>query len=238
MKCEIFTYINFQLFIAKGSKTFGSTLNFQLSTKLDTYLTISSPSEALYKDKGSKFYAFAYPVQTIEQIKEILAEKRKEYYDARHVCYAYMLGYERNQFRANDDGEPSGTAGRPILGQINSSNLTDILIIVVRYFGGTLLGTSGLIQAYKTSAAEAIAAATIEERIVEKTFVSKFGYQDLNAVMRIMKDFDLAIVNQIQEMDCTLYFRIRLGDIERVRDRFDKLDFVSFEEEIIEIEES
>ena len=201
-------------------------------------MTISSVSEALYKDKGSKFYAFAYPVQTVEQIKEILAEKRKEYYDARHVCYAYMLGYERNQFRANDDGEPSGTAGRPILGQINSSNLTDILIIVVRYFGGTLLGTSGLIQAYKTSAAEAIAAATIEERIVEKTFVSKFGYQDLNAVMRIMKDFDLAIVNQIQEMDCTLYFRIRLGDIERVRDRFDKLDFVSFEEEIVESEES
>ncbi|MBR5823562.1 MAG: YigZ family protein [Paludibacteraceae bacterium] len=201
---------------------------------MDTYLTISSPSEALYKDKGSKFYAFAYPVQTIEQIKEILAEKRKEYYDARHVCYAYMLGYEREVFRANDDGEPSGTAGRPILGQINSSNLTDILIIVVRYFGGTLLGTSGLIQAYKTSAAEAIAAATIEERIVEKTFVSKFGYQDLNAVMRIMKDFDLAIVNQIQEMDCTLYFRIRLGDIERVKDRFDKLDFVSFDEDIIE----
>ena len=226
MKCEIFTYINFQL----------STLNFQLSTKLDTYLTISSVSEALYKDKGSKFYAFAYPVQTVEQIKEILAEKRKEYYDARHVCYAYMLGYERNVFRANDDGEPSGTAGRPILGQINSSNLTDILIIVVRYFGGTLLGTSGLIQAYKTSAAEAIAAATIEERIVEKTFVSKFGYQDLNAVMRIMKDFDLAIVNQIQEMDCTLYFRIRLSDIDRVRDRFDKLDFVSFEEDIIETE--
>ncbi len=201
---------------------------------MDTYLTISSVSEALYKDKGSKFYAFAYPVQTVEQIKEILAEKRKEYYDARHVCYAYMLGYERNVFRANDDGEPSGTAGRPILGQINSSNLTDILIIVVRYFGGTLLGTSGLIQAYKTSAAEAIAAATIEERIVEKTFVSKFGYQDLNAVMRIMKDFDLAMVNQVQEMDCTLYFRIRLSDIDRVRDRFDKLDFVSFEEDIIE----
>ena len=203
---------------------------------MDTYLTISSVSEALYKDKGSKFYAFAYPVQTVEQIKEILAEKRKEYYDARHVCYAYMLGYERNVFRANDDGEPSGTAGRPILGQINSSNLTDILIIVVRYFGGTLFGTSGLIQAYKTSATEAIAAATIEERIVEKTFVSKFGYQDLNAVMRIMKDFDLAIVNQIQEMDCTLYFRIRLSDIDRVRDRFDKLDFVSFEEDIIETE--
>ena len=201
---------------------------------MDTYLTISSVSEALYKDKGSKFYAFAYPVQTVEQIKGILAEKRKEYYDARHVCYAYMLGYERNQFRANDDGEPSGTAGRPILGQINSSNLTDILIIVVRYFGGTLLGTSGLIQAYKTSAAEAIAAATIEERIVEKTFVSKFGYQDLNAVMRIMKDFDLTIVNQVQEMDCTLYFRIRLSDIDRVRDRFDKLDFVSFDENIVE----
>ena len=231
IEISIFQFSIFQFSILNSQF---SILNFNL----DTYLTISSVSEALYKDKGSKFYAFAYPVQTLEQIKEILAEKRKEYYDARHVCYAYMLGYERNQFRANDDGEPSGTAGRPILGQINSSNLTDILIIVVRYFGGTLLGTSGLIQAYKTSAAEAIAAATIEERIVEKTFVSKFGYQDLNAVMRIMKDFDLAIVNQIQEMDCTLYFRIRLGDIERVRDRFDKLDFVSFEEEIIEVEES
>ena len=199
----------------------------------DEYKTIESPSEGIYKEKGSKFLAFAYPVYSIDEIKEIVAKINKDYYDARHRCYAWKLGLDENNFRANDDGEPSGTAGRPILGQINSSNLTDILIIVVRYFGGTLLGTSGLIQAYKTSAAEAIAAATIEERIVEKTFVSKFGYQDLNAVMRIMKDFDLAIVNQIQEMDCTLYFRIRLSDIDRVRDRFDKLDFVSFEEEEI-----
>ena len=207
-------------------------------TQEDTYKTITDLAEGIYTEKRSKFIAIAIPVRTLDEVKQHLEVYQKKYYDARHVCYAYMLGHERLNFRANDNGEPSGTAGKPILGQINSNELTDILIIVVRYFGGTLLGTSGLIQAYKTSATEAIAAATIEERIVEKTFVSKFGYQDLNAVMRIMKDFDLAIVNQIQEMDCTLYFRIRLGDIERVRDRFDKLDFVSFEEEIVESEES
>lgn len=196
----------------------------------DTYLTIEKASEGLYKDKGSKFISFAYPVKTLEDIKEILDNIRKEYYDARHVCYAYMLGYERKTFRSNDDGEPSGTAGRPILGQINSNELTDILIIVIRYFGGILLGTSRLIQAYKTAAAEAIQNAKIETRIVEKTFQSTFGYENLNAVMRIIKDFNLNIINQRQELDCTLTFSIRLSDIDVVSSRFEKLDFVSFNE--------
>ncbi len=197
---------------------------------MDTFLTINSYGEGEYKDKGSKFYSFAYHVQSVDQIKEILAEKRKEFYDARHVCYAYMLGFERKNFRANDDGEPSATAGKPILGQINSANLTDILIIVVRYFGGTLLGTSGLIQAYKASAIEAIANAEIEEKIVEKLFITNFTYQNMNAVMRIIKDFQLSIVNQQQELTCTYTLSIRLSAIEAVSNRFSKLDFVSFEE--------
>lgn len=194
---------------------------------MDTYLTISSPSEAVYKDKGSKFLAFAYPVSSVDEIKNILAEKRREFYDARHVCYAYMLGYERNTFRANDDGEPSGTAGRPILGQINSAGLTDILIVVVRYFGGTLLGTSGLIQAYKTAAADAIANASIEERIVEKQFVANCGYDMLNSVMRIIKSFNLRVISQRQELDCTILLSVRLSDMDCVTAAFSHLDFVS-----------
>lgn len=200
----------------------------------DTFLTIDKPVTALFKDKGSKFYAFAYPVQDTEQIKEILEQKRKEFYDARHVCYAYMLGYERQHFRANDDGEPSGTAGKPILGQINSHDLTNILIIVVRYFGGILLGTSGLINAYKTSAALAIEEAEMTEQIVEKVYESTFGYEDLNKVMRIIKELQLPIISQRQELNCTIRMRIRLSLIEQAHARFDKLDFVSFEEEKIE----
>lgn len=195
---------------------------------MDTYLTIDSPAEGMYKDKGSKFLSFAHPVSTVEEVKIILAEKRKEFYDARHVCYAYMLGFERKTFRTNDDGEPSGTAGRPILGQINSSGLTDILIVVVRYFGGTLLGTSGLIQAYKSAAADAINRAPTVERIVEQMFESTFGYGQLNAVMRVIKDFGLTIVSQRQEADCTLTFRVRLSDIDAVTARFEKLGSVSF----------
>ena len=133
----------------------------------DSFLSISSPSEGIYTEKRSKFLAFAFPVSTVDEIKELVEAHQKKYYDARHVCYAYMLGHERKDFRANDNGEPSGTAGKPILGQINSNELTDILIIVVRYFGGVKLGTSGLIQAYKAAAAEAIAAATIVEKTVD-----------------------------------------------------------------------
>ncbi len=194
----------------------------------DTYLTIKNPSKGEYKDKGSKFYSFAYNVQTVDQIKEIIAEKRKEFYDARHVCYAYMLGFERTEFRANDDGEPSGTAGKPILGQINSAQLTDTLVIVVRYFGGTLLGTSGLIQAYKAATIDAFDNAEIEERIVEKLFVSQFGYEMMNSVMKIIKDYQLTIISQQQELTCTYILSIRLSDIDAVSNRFAKLDFVSF----------
>lgn len=196
----------------------------------DTYLTISTAGEAIYKDKGSKFLAFACHVQSVDEVKRILDAKRKEFYDARHVCYAYMLGSARADFRANDDGEPSGTAGRPILGQINSASLTDVLIVVVRYFGGTLLGTSGLIQAYKTSAAEAIAASVIEEKIIEKTFEVQCGYDAFNLVMRIVKDFGLTVTGQEQSYDCKLCLRVRLSDEEAVLGRFGKLDFVKVEE--------
>lgn len=197
---------------------------------LDTYLTIETTAEGGYKDKGSRFIAFACPVCSVEEVKEILAEKRKEYYDARHVCYAYVLGYERMNFRANDDGEPSGTAGRPILGQINSAGLTDVLVIVVRYFGGILLGTGGLIQAYKAAAAEAIGNATVVERVVERMMEARFGYEQLNAVMRIVKEHGLTVVSRRQELDCTLRFRVRLSDVDAVRGRFEKLDFVSIDE--------
>ena len=195
----------------------------------DTYLAIAAPSEAIYKDKGSKFLAFAYHVQTLEEVKTIIEQKRKEFYDARHVCYAYMLGYRRTSFRANDDGEPSGTTGKPILGQINSAQLTDVLIVVVRYFGGILLGTSGLIQAYKTAAADAIGNAVIEDRVVEELFTAQCGYDMLNSVMRIVKECQLKIVAQRQELDCSLTLSVRLSQIDQVKERFSKLDFVSFE---------
>ena len=176
-------------------------------------------------------------MESVEQVKQIVEQTRKEYYDARHVCWAYMLGADRLCFRANDDGEPSGTAGKPILGQINSNNLTNVLILVVRYFGGILLGTSGLIYAYKTATAEAIAEATIVEKIIEKNFVTQFGYADLNAVMRIVKDFQLPIVAQEQMLDCKMTLKVRLGMIEGVKARFEKLDFVSFQEQIYDDEE-
>ena len=154
----------------------------------DTYKTISSPAEGIYKEKGSKFLSFAIPVKTAEEIKEIIKEYRKQYYDARHVCYAYMLGAEHKDFRANDDGEPSGTAGRPILGQINSRELTDILVIVVRYFGGVLLGTGGLVVAYKEATADALNQAEIIEKTVDEVISVRFDYLLMNDVMRIIKD--------------------------------------------------
>ncbi|HOG35957.1 MAG TPA: YigZ family protein [Paludibacteraceae bacterium] len=176
---------------------------------VDTYLTIAAPSEGIYKEKGSKFLSFAYPVTSIDEIKALIEQKRKEHHNARHVCFAYMLGADRATFRTNDDGEPSGTAGRPILGQINSNQLTDILIIVVRYFGGILLGTGGLTQAYKSAAAEAIAVANIEERLVEAVYKVKFGYEAMNDVMRVIKEYALSIVSQEQTLDCRITFRVR-----------------------------
>lgn len=195
---------------------------------MDTFLTVKDTATSIFKDKGSKFIAFIYPVSTIDEIKSILDQKRKEYYDARHVCYAYMLGFERLNFRANDDGEPSGTAGRPILGQINSANLTDVLIIVVRYFGGILLGTSGLINAYKTSAYDVINSAEIITKIVEKSFVATCDYQTVNDVMKIIKEYNLELVKSEYNLDCSFTFKVRTSLIDTVSRKFSNLDFVQF----------
>ncbi|MCR5179792.1 MAG: YigZ family protein [Bacteroidaceae bacterium] len=193
----------------------------------DSYLTISAPSEGQYTEKRSKFLAFAFPVSTLEEIKSLLDEHQKRYYDARHVCYAYMLGHERLVFRANDNGEPSGTAGKPILGQINSNELTDILIIVVRYFGGVKLGTSGLIQAYRAAAAEAIAAATVIEKTVDLQLTITFEYPLMNAVMRIIKDEEPAILSQTFDNDCQMTLSIRASLMPRLQQRLEKIDGVT-----------
>lgn len=190
----------------------------------DTYKTISSISEGIYTEKRSKFIAIALPVRTHEQIKAYLEQYQKEYYDARHVCYAYMLGHERKDFRANDNGEPSGTAGKPILGQINSNELTDILIIVVRYFGGIKLGTSGLIVAYKAAAAEAIANAEIIEKTVDEDITVAFEYPFMNDVMRIVKEEGPEIIEQSYDMDCLITLRIRKSMMEKLRSRLEKVE--------------
>ena len=190
----------------------------------DTYKTIADVSEGLYTEKRSKFIAVALPVKTVEEIKEHLEVYQKKYYDARHVCYAYMLGHERKDFRANDNGEPSGTAGKPILGQINSNELTDILGIVVRYFGGIKLGTSGLIVAYKAAAAEAIAAATILEKTVDDEVTVLFEYPFMNDVMRIVKEEEPEIVDQLYDMDCRMTLRIRRSCMPRLRERLLKVE--------------
>ena len=189
----------------------------------DTYLTISRTSEGIYKEKMSKFLSFAIPVTTVDEVKRELEKYQKEYYDARHVCWAYMLGHERTQFRSNDNGEPSGTAGKPILGQINSANLTDILIVVVRYFGGIKLGTSGLIIAYREAAAEAIAANEIVERLVEDEVQFGFEYPLMNEVMRVLKEENLEQQNPKFEMRCYLEISIRKGDSERIVDKLKHL---------------
>lgn len=194
----------------------------------DTYLTISRISEGIYKEKMSKFLAFAIPVSSVEDVKKQLEKYQKEYYDARHVCWAYMLGSQRTDFRSNDNGEPSGTAGKPILGQINSAGLTDILIVVVRYFGGIKLGTSGLIVAYREAASEAIAANEIIERQVEDEVHFGFEYPLMNEVMRIVKEEGPTIVSQIFDMDCEMTLRIRRSLMDNLKKRLSKVDGVHF----------
>ena len=190
----------------------------------DSYKTIKALSEGYYTEKRSRFISYAIPVRTVDEVKEQVAAYRKQYYDARHVCWAYMLGADRQTFRANDDGEPSSTAGKPILGQINSNELTDILIVVIRYFGGIELGTSGLIVAYRTAAAEAIAAAEVEERTVDEDITVSFEYPYLNSVMRIVKEDGPQIIKQSFEMDCEMTLRIRKGEAERLRNRLLKVE--------------
>ena len=189
----------------------------------DEYKTIASTSEGYYTEKRSKFLAFAHHVQTVDEVKELLAGYRKKYYDARHICYAYMLGAERTEFRANDDGEPSSTAGKPILGQINSNELTDILIVVVRYYGGVNLGTSGLIVAYRESAAVAISHATIETRQVEEIVKYSFAYPQMNDVMRIVKDMNPRIISQTYDNTCEIVLSIRKSEAEQLRNRLKSL---------------
>ena len=193
----------------------------------DQYHTISENSvgEGYYTEKRSKFLAFAHHVETVEEVKSIVSAYRKQYYDARHCCYAYMLGPEQKAFRANDDGEPSSTAGKPILGQINSAGLTDILIVVVRYYGGVNLGTGGLIVAYRTAAADAIANATIEVRQVEETIKYDFTYPMMNDVMRIVKEMQPQVVDQQFDNTCSITLRIRKREAELLRSRLNKLSF-------------
>ena len=191
----------------------------------DEYRTIKTEGEGYYTEKRSKFLAFAHHVETVEDIKQIIAGYRKKYYDARHVCYAYMLGPERTEFRANDDGEPSSTAGKPILGQINSNELTDILIVVLRYYGGVNLGTSGLIVAYREAAADAIAHSEIETRQVEETITYSFPYPMMNDVMRIVKEMQPRIVSQTYENTCEIRLSIRKSEAEQLKNRLSKLSF-------------
>lgn len=189
----------------------------------DEFKTISATSEGYYTEKRSKFLAFAHHVENHDEIKLILAGYRKKYYDARHVCYAYMLGAERTDFRANDDGEPSSTAGKPILGQINSNELTDILIVVVRYYGGVNLGTSGLVVAYREAAADALAHAKMELRQVEEEVSYTFTYPQMNDVMRIVKDMNPRIISQTYDNICVIRMAIRKSEAQQLRDRLAKL---------------
>ncbi len=190
----------------------------------DVYRTIESDAEALFKEKSSKFLCFAYPVTTEEQIRERLEVLYKKYYDATHHCYAWRLGPRGESFRANDDGEPSSTAGKPILGQLLSHEITDCLIVVVRYFGGTKLGVSGLIEAYKTSAAEVIAAAQVVERTVDERIEVRFSYMAMNEVMRVVKDLQPKIVEQCFDNLCTMTLTIRQSLSEQLLTRLSKVE--------------
>ena len=195
----------------------------------DSYLTLAEPAEALYKEKGSKFLAYAYPVSSEEQIRECLDALRKRYYDATHHCYAWRLGADGQNYRVNDDGEPSSTAGRPILGQLLSYGVTDVLVVVVRYFGGTKLGVSGLIAAYKESAAAVLSAAQIVERTVDVRFEVEFGYLVMNDVMRVVKEMRPEVLEQRFDNLCTMRLSIRAGRADALRERLQKIEGIQIE---------
>ena len=190
----------------------------------DSYKTISRSSEGIYKDKGSKFIAIACPVITEEDVKERLSEIRNKYHDARHHCFAYVLGYDKSAFRYNDDGEPSGTAGRPIYGQINSKDLTNTLVVVVRYFGGVKLGVRGLINAYKAAASDALLQVDIITKTVNEIFSIEFDYLMMNSVMKIIKDADLKILSQDFQLDCKLEYIVRKKNADLVKEKFLKIN--------------
>ncbi|WP_347158060.1 IMPACT family protein [Pontibacter chitinilyticus] len=190
----------------------------------DIYHTIAAPAEGLYKEKGSKFIALAYPVYSEEEVKEQLAELRKTYYDARHHCYAYSLGADKSRYRANDDGEPNHSAGDPILGQIRSADLSNVLVVVVRYFGGTKLGVSGLINAYKTAAADALAQATVVEKYETVLLQVHFQYPQMNEVMSLVKAYDLEMKAQEFALDCHLTLEVRRKLQEEITLKLEEMD--------------
>lgn len=183
----------------------------------DTYRSIAAPAKGIYKELGSKFLAFAHPIETEDQAKEILAAVRKEYFDARHHCFAWRLGLTGEPYRLSDDGEPSSTAGRPIHGQLLSQELSDILVVVVRYFGGVKLGVPGLIRAYRTATQDALANARIVEKVAGEHFTLKFGYLQMNDVMKVLKDMGITPLRQSFDLDCSLEVRVRLSLIEDFR---------------------
>lgn len=193
----------------------------------DKYKTITEKAigEGFYSENRSKFLAFAHHVDSVEQALEIVKEYRKKYYNARHCCYAYRIGFMGEEFRMNDDGEPSSTAGKPILGQIDSNGLTNTLIIVVRYFGGVKLGTSGLIVAYREASSDAIAHCDIEERFIEEQIKFTFSYPMMNAVMKIVKDMNPRIINQVFDNTCELTLSIRKSYADELKTRLNKLSF-------------
>ena len=192
---------------------------------IDEYKTITNEGEGTYTEKRSKFLAFSHHVESVDEVKELIQQYRKKYYDARHVCYAYVLGPERDVFRANDDGEPSSTAGKPILGQINSRELTDVLVVVVRYYGGVNLGTGGLIVAYRTAADEALEASNVEIRQVEEVVTFSFPYVMMNAVMRVVKEIKPRIVSQDFDSTCEIKLSIRKSEAPQLKARLEKLSF-------------
>ena len=196
----------------------------------DVYKTIAATSKAIYTEKRSKFIAYAIPILSTDDVKSEIDKLKKEYYDARHICWAYMLGADRLEFRSNDDGEPSGTAGKPILGQINSNELTNILVAVVRYFGGIKLGTSGLIVAYREAAADAIREADIIEKTVDLRISFGFEYSFMNDVMKIVKDLEPAILDQSYDMDCSMTLEIRKAKFGELRNRLEKVESLTFTE--------
>ncbi|NLX81380.1 MAG: YigZ family protein [Proteiniphilum sp.] len=197
----------------------------------DTYNTIEQMAEGYLTEKKSKFISLIFPVQNTDQVKDILDEYRKKYYDSRHICWAYMLGQYRDEHRYNDDGEPSGTAGRPIMGQINSRELTNVLILVVRYFGGTLLGTGGLIKAYKEAAEEAISNAEIVQKTINETLTIHFEYPLLNDVMRVLKQFEEVSWEQDFQESCKMHLKIRKSLFTRLKDNITQIYGVELEDE-------
>ncbi len=203
---------------------------------IETYQTLSAPNQAEFKDKGSRFIAFAYPIRSTEEVKQYVDTLRQEHHKARHWCYAYRLGVDGNQFRANDDGEPSGSAGRPILGQIDSAELTDVLVVVVRYFGGTLLGVPGLIHAYKTSTQMALQSAQIIQKNVEKTVYVRCDYPHLPEVLRLAKIHHAEIVVQDLQLDCRLTVRIPLADYSALTTAWQQMRVVDWQEEAFDEE--